>query len=343
MKPSSSRFQIVTIVSAARGLPALRQLLSRLPSTLAAPVVCLAHASASELEVIRAATRLRVQWAQAGVPLEPGTVYLAPPLGGLVFRPDRTLSITPVSMDSVAHNPVDHFLTSAAHTHGAAAACLILAGLEGDGVAGSFALKRAGAPVLVLDRATSLHWGLAEPIVRAGAADRVLTLCEAADALRACFTSRDLLECAEIQIRLGDLLDTALAISGTRMGHITRRASHASRLDVLVHRGLGPHFLERFDPIPVDARTAAGRAFMQRKRVVIPDVMQQPEYASRRPDALLCGFRAVHATPIPHAPGEPADGVLTTLFVQPHDVSVHEARDMDALADEASRLVTLVG
>jgi len=337
-----SSFEVVTLVSAARGLPALRQLLAQLPSGFPAPVVCLAPVGSRDLEQVRAATRMRVQWALPGVVLERGTVYLSPPQSGLVFRPDGTLSVTPVSIDSVAHNPVDHFLTSAAHVHGDAAACLVLAGMEGDGVAGSLALKQAHAPVLVLDRATALHWGFAEPMVRAGAVERVLTLAEATDALRACFGSRDLLRCAEIQIRLGELLDTALAMSGTRMGHITRGTGDASRLQVLVYRGLGAHFLEKFDPIPVDADACVGRAFMERTRIVVPDVMQAPDYAPRRQDALLCGFRAVHATPIPASPRRAVYGVLTTLFVQPHDVSPHEARDMDVMADEAGRLVALV-
>jgi GAF domain-containing protein len=170
----------------------------------------------------------------------------------------------------------------------------------------------------------------------------VLTLADAAEALRASFNSRDQLRCAEIQIRLGGVLETALAISGTRMGHITR-ASDASRLNILVYRGLGSHFIERFDPIPVATGTAAGQAFLERKRVVVPDVMQEPDYASRRPDALLCGFRAVHATPIPAARRGAVQGVLTALFVQPHHVSPHEARDMDALAEDAGRLVANVG
>jgi len=340
MKRGISRFDVVTFVSAARGVPALRQILSQLPSTFPAPLVCLAQVGERDLEQIRGSTRLRVQWAEAGIPLEAGTVYVAPPQGGLVFRPDGTLSITPVSMDSVAHNPVDHFLTSAAHTHGSATAGLVLAGLEGDGVAGAMALREAGATVLVLERATASYWGLAEPIVRAGGASRVLTVAEAADALRACFTSRDLLRCAEIQIRLGELLETALAISATAMGHISR-ARDTSHLDILAHRGLAAHFLERFDPIPVGPGTAAGRAFLQRERVVIPDVMLESAYGPRRPDALLCGFRAVHATPIPARPRHVVRGVLTTLFVQPHHVSPHEARDMDGLADEAGRLVDL--
>ena len=333
------QYEVITFVSASRGLGALRQALSHLPSNFGAPIVCLAQCDARALDELRASTRLRVMWAQPGVPLEHGTVYLSPPNAGLVWRPDRTLSVTPVSIDSTAHNPVDHFLVSAASTHGAGAACFVLAGLEGDGVKGALGLRQAGGTVLVLDRATSRHWGLAEPIVRAGGADRVLTLPEAIDALRACFTGRDLLRCAEIQLELGRLLETACAVSGTRMGHITRRVARDDALKVLVHRGMGVHFLERFDTIPLTDETAVGRAYVQRHRVVITDVMCEPFYGPRRQDALLCGYRAAHATPIPPSPRPDIDGVLTTLFVQPHDVSPHEARDMDAVAEEASRLI----
>ena len=333
------QYDVVTFVSASRGVAALRQALSHLPSTFGAPIVCLAQCDARMLDDLRAATRLRVTWAQAGVPLEKGTVYVSPPNAGLVWRPDGTLSLTPVSIDSTAHNPVDHFLVSAASTHGAGAACFVLAGLEGDGVKGALHFRQAGGTVLVLDRATSRHWGLAEPIVHAGGADRVLTLAEAIDALRACFTGRDLLRCAEIQLELGHLLETACSASGTRMGHITRRLPQGHALKVLVHRGMGVHFLERFDTIPLASETAAARAYAYRQRVVVADVMCEPYYAQRRQDALLCGYRAAHATPIPPAPRPEIDGVLTTLFVQPHDVSPHEARDMDSLAEKASRLV----
>ncbi|HZZ90973.1 MAG TPA: chemotaxis protein CheB [Usitatibacter sp.] len=332
-------YDVVTFVSAARGLAALRHVLSYLPPGFGAPLVCLVQAEPRTLEELRSVTRLRVEWAEAGVPLERGTVYLAPPNAALVWRPDKTLSITPVSLDSTAHNPVDHFLSSTAAVHGASAACLVLAGLDGDGVKGAADLKESGGTMLVLDRATAQFWGLAEPIVRAGAFSRVLTVVEAADALRACFTSRDLLRCAEIQIELGATLETALALSGTRMGHITRRTPGAEVLRVVVHRGLGAHFLERFDLIPVSNETATGRAALNRSRVVVPDVMTESSYEPHRSDAQLLGIRAVHATPIPASGRRDVQGVLTTLFVQPHTVTPPEARDMDVLADEASRLV----
>jgi hypothetical protein len=337
------QYDVITFVTAARGVAALRHALGNLPSSFAAPIVCLAQCGARALEELRAATRLRVQWAEPGVPLEKGTVYLNPPMAGLVWRPDGTLSVTAVSLDSTAHSPVDHFLASTAAVHGAAAACFVLSGLESDGVKGALDLRRVGGTVLVLDRATARHWGLAEPIVRAGGADRVLTLTDAVEALRACFTGRDLLRCAEIQIELGRLLETACAVSGTRMGHITRRLDGRDALKVLVHRGLGAHFLERFDTIPITPETAVGRACVERRRIVVSDVLCEPEYAPRRQDALLCGYRAAHATPIPPGARHVVEGVLTTLFVHTHEVTPYEARDIDRVAEEAARWVSTLG
>jgi two-component system, chemotaxis family, protein-glutamate methylesterase/glutaminase len=337
------QYDVVNIVCATRGLGALSQVLSQLPSTFGTPIVCLAQSSARTLDELQAATRLRVRWAEAGVPLEKGCVYISRPGSGLVWRPDGMLSVTPVSIDATAHNPVDHFLASSAPLHGPAAACLILAGLRGDGVAGSAAIKQAGGTVLVLDRATASHWGLAEPIVRAGAYDRVLTLEEASNALRACFTGCDLLRCAEIQIRLGAILDAAMSLSGTHMGHITRKVKHTNQLQILVHRGLGVRFLERFDPIPIDSRVATGRAYRERTRVVVSDVLDDPGYAPWRDAALESGIRAVHATPIPPSGKHEAQGVLTTLFVHPHTVSLHEARDLDTVANDAHPLVAAIG
>ena len=89
MRRIGARFDVVTIVAAARGLPALRHILSQPPSSFPAPM-CAWPKRAARPRADRAATRLRVH-GPAGTPLEAGTVYLAPPHAGLVSRPDRTL------------------------------------------------------------------------------------------------------------------------------------------------------------------------------------------------------------------------------------------------------------
>jgi len=329
------RADLVTIVAARRGVSALRQLLSQLPSTFDAPIVCLVESDARLVEALQSSSRLKVRWAEPGVPLENRTVYLSPPGRSLILRPDDTLSLTPFGVEASGMEPVDYFLSSAAR-HGTGLLSLVLAGFQADGVAGCKAIRDHGGSVLVLDRATASYWGLAEPLVRAGASDHVLTLSDIAEAMRACFPSEDILRCAEIQIEVGSLLETALRVSGAGMGMVSRRAKD-DHLGLLVQRGLTTESVERIDTLPASPETACGRALLEKKRIVVPDVAASP-HAGFRELARVLGFRAVHAVPLLAGGGE-AYGVLATLFGEPHDVAAAEGRDIEQLASRITPIL----
>jgi len=330
MKPD-----LIAVVSARRGVPALRQLLSQLPSTFASPILCLVESDPLLIDLLQSSSRLKVRWADSGVKLEKATVYVSPPGCSLVVRPDDALSVTPFGVESSGLNPVDYFLSSAAR-HGGGLLSLVLSGFESDGVAGCQAVRERGGSVLVLDRATARYWGTAEPLVRAGASDRVLTMTELADAMRACFPSEDILRCAEIQIEVGGLLETALRISGTTMGLVSRLMQ--DQLGLLVQRGLKRDSIDRIDSMPARADTACGQAVLEKNRVVIPDVQARLVDAGFREMARSIGFRAVHAIPLMPAGGLP-QGVLATLFPEPHDVSPEEARDIDRLGGRITPII----
>lgn len=325
---------LVAIVASRRGVSALRQLLSHLPATFEAPILCLVESDPGMVELLQSYSRLRVRWVEPGQKLEKHTVYLSPPDRSLVLRPDETVSVTPFGVGSTGLEPVDYFLSSAAR-HGPGLLALVLAGFEGHGVEGCKAVRERGGTVLVLDRATARYWGMAEAVVRAGASDRVLTMSELAEAMRACFPTANILRCAEIQIEVGALLETALRICGTTMGMVSRLAG--DQLSLLVERGLAPESIERLDGVPARADTVCGRALLKRSRVVIRDVqaIEEPAVIAA---ARTVGFRAVHAVPLLYSQAE-ARGVLATLFPQPHDVLPAEARDIDELA---GRITTIL-
>jgi len=88
--------------------------------------------------------------------------------------------------------------------------------------------------------------------------------------------------------------------------------------------------IDRIDSMPARADTACGQAVLEKNRVVIPDVQARLVDAGFREMARSIGFRAVHAIPLMPAGGLP-QGVLATLFPEPHDVSPEEARDIDQL------------
>lgn len=332
------QYDLITIVASPRGLPALRHLLSQLPSSFSIPIVCLAQSHGGLVDELRAATRLKVSWAEAGAPLAPGNVYVSRPGTSLVTTPQGVLSISPFGPESSALDPVDHFLISAANVHGKRLLALVLAGFGRDGVNGCDQVKRAGGTVLLLDRATAQYWGMAEPIVQAGAAHRVLTIMEVAEALRACFTSHDLLHCAEIQIELADLLETAMRVSGTTMGHITRRPWDSDKLRIVVQRGLDIDFFEHFGAMSADRDTAWCRAVRLKQPIVIPDVTEEPDHPVHGLGRLP--YRAEFAIPllVPQ-PALEARGALTTLFQHSHEPARHESQDLNRIAREAAGLI----
>jgi hypothetical protein len=333
------RYDIIAIVASARGMGQMGQLLKRLPADFAAPVVCLTPCHAALASELAGESALPVRLAQSGERVEAGHVYISPPGRTPLLVEDRSITLAPYGPESVALQPQDHFLTSIARQYGARALCIVLGNFEGDGVRGAKEFKEAGGTLLVLDRATAAFLGVAEPIVRAGAFDRILGAEEVAEALRAWFSPCDILQCAELQFRLGELLDAALRSSGTRIGNVQLLDRSSELLHIVVHRGFEAHLLQRFTGISKREEAAAARALRFRHRVVIEDVESDPQYAPYLDAARAAGFRAVQATPLFSTYARMA-GMFCTHYPYPHSLGPDEARMLDAIAREAQPLVT---
>lgn len=313
------QYDLVTVVSSRRGIAALRHLLWELPASFSSPIACLVEASPGLVQELQSGSRLEVRWAERGMRIEKGNVYLSRPGESLICLADGTFGIVPCGAESSAMHPVDGFLESAANLHGKRLLSLVLSGFDHDGVEGCECVRERSGTVLVLDRATARYWGLAEPIVQAGAADRVLTIIEVAEALRGCFTSQDLLRCAEIQLQLADLLEAAMRLAGTRMGHVTRRVRDSDKLRIIVQRGLGVDYFERFEAMTTDADLAWCQAVRFRQRIVTPEALAVPLLVPR--------------------PQIEAHGAITALY--PHQATL-ESRGLEQLAEQAAALVTQV-
>lgn len=334
------RYDVVTIVSAPRGGSHLRELVSQLPAEFAAPVVCLVAADQRLVSDLAATTRLKVKWAEAGEILLPGHLYVSPPGASIILRDDRRVALSPFGVDSAALRPVDSFLASVGRAYADRALAVVLAAFPDDGAEGAHNLKWRGGTVLVLDRATSEYYGMADAIVKAGSYDRILTAGEVANALRSSFTGRDLLASAELQFELGVLLDSALRISGTHMGNMQLTEPVREALHIVAHRGLNKKFLDRFGVVRIGDESACARALRFRERVVIEDVFADRGYAPFHEVARETGYRAVQSTPIVGEEG--VAGVFSTLYPFAHRISAHEARSLDDIALAARELVQQV-
>jgi hypothetical protein len=331
------RYDVVTIVASRRGMSQLRELVANLPPQFGMPVVCLTEADALLITEIAASTPLHVKWAESGETLQPGCVYFSPPGSSIVVLEGRRITLAPVGPESTSQHPVDNFLSSASRVYGNRALAVVLSAFPDDGAEGAHNVKWRGGTVLVLDRATAQYYGMADAIVRRGSYDRILTAEEVANALRASFTGRDLLQNAELHFELGLLLDQALRISGTHMGNVRIVEPEPRRLHIIAHRGLDRRFLERFGVVQEDEPTACARALRFGSRIVIENILDDPEYRPYVELARRTGYSAEQATPIRND-GHVA-GTISTLYPTQHLVTTYEARNLDEIAEAARVLV----
>jgi len=108
-------------------------------------------------------------------------------------------------------------------------------------------------------------------------------------------------------------------------------------LEIVAQRGFGQDFLNHFSAVN-ESGAACGRALKRAERVIIEDVLTDPDFAPHRAIAASAGFRAVQSTPLFSRSGEPL-GIVSTHFRQPHRPSERELRLTDLYARQAAELI----
>jgi two-component system chemotaxis response regulator CheB len=176
--PRPRRGRAVAVAASTGGPEALQRLLAGLPGDFPLPVLVVQHIAGGFTrglaDWLNSACGLRVKPAEAGEPLAPHTVYLAPD--------DRHLGVSARGAVALsASEPVGGFrpsasylFESAARAYGPAVTAVILTGMGEDGLAGLRAVRQAGGRVLAQDEASSVVWGMPGAAVAAGLADLVL-------------------------------------------------------------------------------------------------------------------------------------------------------------------------
>jgi len=173
---------VVGLGASTGGPQAIRGILSRLPAD-APPVLVVQHLpaafSASFVRRLDECTDMRVRLACHGLPLEVGTVYVAPGDHHLAIMAGRERLITRLDGSGKigGHKPSVNFLfESVARAAGAKGMGVLLTGMGEDGAAGLAAIRQAGGRALAQDQETSVIWGMPGEAVARGAVDRVLAL-----------------------------------------------------------------------------------------------------------------------------------------------------------------------
>lgn len=158
------------------GIHALGQLFGGLRGPLGVPILVTQHLPASFTlyfaHQLGRMTSLPVRVAQAGDPLRPDTVYVAPGDASLVCRPGlhgrSSLTLDPVRTPAGNLPGVDPMFASMAKTFGAGAAGIVLTGMGRDGTRGAQDIVAAGGWIVAQNEASSVVWGMPGSVTTAG-------------------------------------------------------------------------------------------------------------------------------------------------------------------------------
>jgi two-component system chemotaxis response regulator CheB len=174
---------VLVIGSSTGGPEALSRVLPLLPASLPVPVLLVQHMPpvftrqfAQRLDRLCA---LRVVEATDGVPLEPGTVHLAPGDHHLVVRAGArgcTTGLNQGPPENFCRPAVDPLFRSAVTAYDGAVLGVVLTGMGADGRNGAGEIRAHGGTVIVQDQATSVVWGMPGAVSQAGFADETLPL-----------------------------------------------------------------------------------------------------------------------------------------------------------------------
>jgi PAS domain S-box-containing protein len=150
------------------------------------------------------------------------------------------------------------------------------------------------------------------------------------------FSTR-LLATTELQPMLEEVLNATIALQCADFGNVQLYNPRTQGLEIVAQRGFGQDFLDHFSSAD-ESGAACGRALKRAERVIIEDVLTDPDFAPHRAIATSAGFRAVQSTPLFSRNGEPL-GIVSTHFRQPHRPSERELRLTDLYARQAAELI----
>ena len=178
-------YDLIAIGASAGGLAAVCTLLGLLPPTFEIPIVIVQHRAKESValaEVLQDCTTLRVFEAEDKMPLEPHSVYLAPPDYHLLID-DGRLALSTEDLVLFSRPSIDVFFDSAADAYGAGVIGIVLTGANSDGSKGLKKIAARGGQTIVQDPETAEIQMMPASAQKAVQKARVLDLEEIAEHL----------------------------------------------------------------------------------------------------------------------------------------------------------------
>ncbi|MFZ0943157.1 MAG: PAS domain S-box protein [Syntrophobacteraceae bacterium] len=117
----------------------------------------------------------------------------------------------------------------------------------------------------------------------------------------------------ELENVLQEVVDTAIAISGSDMGNM-QLLDNSGKLKIVAHRGFEQPFLDFFNSVH-EGQAACGTALKERQRIIVEDIAESAVFTGSpaREVVLASGARAVQSTPLVSRSGHLL-GMLSTHY-----------------------------
>ncbi|QDG54949.1 chemotaxis response regulator protein-glutamate methylesterase [Persicimonas caeni] len=180
--------KLLAIGASTGGTTAISHIVTRFPADAPGTVI-VQHIpggfSRSFANRVNDLSAVRVVEAEDGMQIMTGNVYIAPGTHHLRVQRSGARFLCRLSEDAPVsgHRPsVDVLFESVAQQVGHNAVGVLLTGMGADGARGLLAMRRAGAPTIAQDEATSVVWGMPGRAVDLDAAQQILPLDQIASA-----------------------------------------------------------------------------------------------------------------------------------------------------------------
>lgn len=143
---------------------------------------------------------------------------------------------------------------------------------------------------------------------------------------------------SDIATLLGEVLDAAIAATGTDMGNVQLLDPASGELRIIAQRGFLKPFLEFFNSVH-DGMAACGTALKDGKRVIVENVESDPLFDDEsRKMMLAAGALSVQSTPFITRSGRLL-GIFSTHYRAPRSFDERNLRLLDMLAQQAADLI----
>ena len=189
----SNRVEGIVIGASAGGVEVLSALLPALQPGLRAPLFVVLHQPPGRrsvlTEIFRRKCALPVREAEDKEPVEPGTVYFAPPNYHLLIERGPALALSIDDLVQYSRPSIDVLFHSAAEVYGRGLLGILLTGWNEDGASGLLAIRQARGITLVQDPASAEAPVMPQAAMRLCTPDFVLAPQAIAEMLRGLGTS----------------------------------------------------------------------------------------------------------------------------------------------------------